>query len=208
MTITIHWETATSEKPASTTMPGHQEGLPVNLVPDGLVPDGSLHGWKITAGNWTRTPEGGMRGESDSAGVMLECEAEFGTHWQIRGELVHGKSPYNPWDAVILLNVDGHPQYSMMFNPTEKWVAAGPYKKLKKHQQPFEPEGKTTKFVFRVEGNSVNIWLNEDLLVEDQEIEGLSDSLSIRLAIGAKYSWNGSILTYKNLEIEQIEPEK
>jgi len=69
-------------------------------------------------------------------------------------------------------------------------------------------QGKTTKFVMRVEGNTVNIWLNEDLLVENHEIEGLSDSPSIRLAIGAKYAWAGSTLTYQNLEIEQVEPEK
>jgi len=94
---------------------------------------------------------------------------------------------------------------------TERYDTDVPYrlcKKMKKHRRPFEPQGKTTKFVIRVEGNTVNIWLNEDLLIENQEIEDLSDSPSIRLAIGAKYSWNGSILTYKNLEIEPVEPEK
>jgi len=177
-----------------------EEGLPVNLVPEE-----NLQGWKIAAGRWNQSPDGGMRGVSNRAGVMLECETDFGTHWQISGEVVHGKSPYNHWDAGILLIGDGRPQYSMMFNPTEKWVAAGPHKNLKQHRQPFKPEGKTTKFVIRVEGDIVNIWLNEDLVVEDQEIEGLSDDASSRLAIGAKYTWDGSTLTYRNLEIVQVE---
>jgi hypothetical protein len=42
-------------------------------------------------------------------------------------------------------------------------------------------------------------------VVEDQEIEGLSDATSSRVAIGAKYTWDGSTLTFRNLEIEQIE---
>ena len=179
---------------------GFQKGVPVSLVPAG-----NLHGWRIVAGNWVQTPDGGIRGVSDQAGVILECEAEFGTHWQISGEVVHGKSPYNPWDAGILLNVDGRPQFSMMFNPTEEWVAAGPHKELKKHRQPFKPQGKTSKFALRVVDDTVNVWLNDDLVVEDQEIEGLSDATSSRVAIGAKYTWDGSTLTFRNLEIEQIE---
>jgi hypothetical protein len=178
-----------------------QIGAPVTLVPEG-----NLHGWKIAAGNWTQTPDGELRGVSDAAGVMLECQTEFGTHWQFSGEVVHGKSPYNPWDAGILLNIDGRPQFSMMFNPTQKWVAAGPHRQLKMHQKPFEPQGNTTKFVIRVEDDTVNVWLNDHQVIEDQVIEGLSDLTSSRLVIGAKYTWAGSTLTYRNLEIKQVEP--
>jgi hypothetical protein len=148
-----------------------------------------------------------MRGVSDPSGVMLECETDFGTHWEIRGEVVHGESPYNHWDAGILLLRNGRPRYSMMFNPTEEWVAAARHNKRKKHKKPFQPQGKTTKFVIRVEGDTVNIWLNDDLVVENQEVEDLSDDTSLRLAIGAKYRWEGSTLTYQNLEIELVESE-
>ena len=73
---------------------------------------------------------------------------------------------------------------------------AGRHQELKQQRQPFQPEeGKTTKFVIRVEGDTVNIWLNGDQVVQDQKIEGLSDDSTIRLAIGAKYTWDGSTLT-------------
>jgi hypothetical protein len=42
-------------------------------------------------------------------------------------------------------------------------------------------------------------------VIEDQVIEGLGDATSSRLVIGAKYSWAGSTLTYRNLEIKQAE---
>jgi len=178
-----------------------QKGEPVTLMPEG-----KLNGWKVAAGNWTQTPDGGLRGVSDRGGVILECEANFGGHWQISGEVVHGKSPYNLWDAGILLNNDGSPQFSMMFNPTKEWVAFGPHKDLEEHQRPFEPQGKTTRFEMRIEDDTVNVWLNDDLVIEDQEIVGLSYASSSRIAIGAKYRWNGSTLTYRNLEIERVEP--
>ena len=126
-----------------------------------------------------------MRGISDTGGVILECETEFGTHWQLTGKVVHGKSPYSHWDAGIMLNVDGRPEYSVMFNPAKKWVAVGPHNELESHRLPYEPQGKTTRFVIRVEGNRVNIWLNEDLVVEDQEVTGLGDA-SARLALAQR----------------------
>jgi hypothetical protein len=42
-------------------------------------------------------------------------------------------------------------------------------------------------------------------VIEDQVIEGLGDATSSRLVIGAKYSWAGSTLTYRILEIKQAE---
>lgn len=174
-----------------------------------LVPEADLDGWRIVAGEWTRTPNGELRGVSDPAGVILECETEFGTHWQLSGEVVHGKSPYNPWDAGILLNVDGRPQFSMMFNPAKGWVAAGPHGELTRHQRPFTPQGPkktpTTRFVIRVEGDTVSVWLNDDLVIEDQVVAGLGEATASRLAIGASYKWAGSTLTYRNLEIKQVE---
>ncbi len=173
--------------------------------PVSLIPERGLDGWKVVAGNWIQNPNGGLRGESDLSGAMLECETDFGTHWEIRGEVTHGKSPYNPWDAGILLMVDGSPDFSLAFHPTEKWVAAGPREELKEHRIPFEVQGRTTDFVIRMEDNQVNVWLNEELVIEDQKIVGLSSSDSYKIAIGAKYWWNGSILTYKNLVIEKVD---
>jgi peroxiredoxin len=173
-----------------------------------LIPAANLHGWRIVSGAWSQTPAGELKGVSDDAGVILECQAEFGKRWQLSGEIVHGKSPYNPWDAGILLNVDGRPQFSMMFNPTEQWVAVAPQGELKKFRQPFTGDGKTTKFVMRVVGDTVNVWLNDVLVVKDQEVEGLSAAPSSRVGIGAKYRWAGSTLTFRNLNIELIKPKE
>lgn len=172
-----------------------------------LMPSENLQGWKIGGGTWIQTPEGDLRGVSNKAGVVLQCQADFGTRWEIQGEIVHGESPYNPWDAGIMLQVDGRPKYSMMFNPCKEWVAVGPHKKLKYHQRPFKPTGAATKFVFRVDGDRVDVWLNEEHLIEDQQVEGLHNLSSYRLAIGAKYTWDGSTLTYKTLKIQQLEPD-
>jgi hypothetical protein len=182
---------------------GFQKGGPVSLIP--AV---NLQGWKVAAGAWSQTPAGELHGVSDDSGVILECQAEFGTQWELSGEVVHGKSPYNPWDAGILLNVDCRPQFSVMFNPTEQWVAVGPHDELKKFKQPFKRDGKTTKFVMRVVGDTVNVWLNNVLVIKDQEVEGLSAATSSRVAIGANYRWAGSNLTYRNLKIELVKPEK
>lgn len=170
-----------------------------------LVSTASLHGWKTLAGNWSQTPDGELRGESDLSGVILECQADLGKRWKLSGEIVHGKSPFNPWDAGILWTVDGQPQFSMMFNPTEQWVAAGPHDELKEHRQPFAPQDRTTKFVLRVEDDTVNVWLNDEQVIENQQIEGLDRSPASRIAIGAKYNWAGSTLTFRNLQIEPIE---
>lgn len=173
-----------------------------------LLPEANLYGWKIVAGDWKQTPDGGLRGVSDQGGVMLQCQTNFGTHWELSGEIVHGKSPYNAWDAGILLLEDGRPQHSVMFNPTKKWVAAARHKQLKKHQHDFEPDGKTTSFVIRVSGDTINVWLNDDLVVEDEKVEYLGYSDTNRLAIGAKYTWSGSTLTYRKLKIEQLEADE
>lgn len=173
-----------------------------------LMPKENLNGWRVAGGNWTRTSNGGLQGVSDRSGVMLECAANFGTDWQISGEVTHGKSPYNSWDAGVLLLEEGEPEYSIMFNPSENWVAAGSHKKLKQFRKAFTPDGKTTKFVIRIEEDNVNVWLNGELVIEAQEVPGLSYSRSSRLAIGAKYTWSGSTLTFENLEIEQVEPEE
>jgi hypothetical protein len=53
----------------------------------------------------------------------------------------------------------------------------------------------------RVVEDTVNVWLNEVLVIEDLEIEGLSAATSRRVAIGANYRWAGSNLTYRNLKI-------
>jgi peroxiredoxin len=180
-----------------------QKGGPVSLIPEA-----NLRGWKVAAGSWSQTPSGELNGVSDKSGVILECQAEFGTHWELSGEMVHGNSPYNPWDAGILLNVDGRPQFSMMFNPTEHWVAVGPHDELKKFRQPFKRDGKTTKFVLHVAGDTVSVWLNDALVIKDQEVEGLRAATSSRVALGASYRWAGSNLTYRNLKIELVEPEK
>jgi hypothetical protein len=180
-----------------------QKGGPVSLIPEA-----NLHGWKVAAGSWSQTPTGELNGVSDNSGVILECQAEFGMHWELSGEMVHGKSPYNPWDAGILLNVDGRPQFSMMFNPTEHWVAVGPHDELKKFRQPFKGDGKTTKFVLHIAGDTVSVWLNDGLVIKDQEVEGLSAATSSRVALGASYRWAGSNLTYRNLKIELVEPKK
>lgn len=173
-----------------------------------LAPPADLQGWKVISGAWSGTPAGELAGESDRTGVILECQADFGTRWELTGEVEHGASPYRPWDAGILLNVDGNPQFSMMFNPGQSWVAAGPHDSLKRFRKPFACDGQTTKFVMRVDGDVVNVWLNDDLVIEDQEVPGLSDLTSSRVAIGAKYNWAGSHLTFRNLEIERLEPEK
>jgi peroxiredoxin len=180
-----------------------QEGEPVSLVPAA-----DLQGWKVISGDWRLTPSGELHGVSDRSGVILECQANFGTHWQLSGEVVHGKSPYNPWDAGVFVNVDGLPLFSMMFNPAEGWVAAGPHQQLREHRQPFTRDGEITKFVLRVAGDTVNVWLNDVQVIEDQEVKGLSTLTAGRVAIGAKYSWAGSNLTYRNLEIELVEPEE
>ena len=96
----------------------------------------------------------------------------------------------------------------MMFNPTEQWVAVAPQGELKKFRQPFTRDGKTTKFVMRVVEDTVNVWLNDVVVIKDQEVEGLSAAPSSRVAIGAKYRWAGSNLTYRNLKIEPIKPEE
>ena len=179
-----------------------EKGEPVSLLPEA-----NLDGWKTVSGSWTQTDDGTIRGVSDKAGVILESEANFGTYWQISGELTHGKSPHNPWFAGILLLKDERPQYSIMFHPFEKWVAAGPHDRLKKHQQPFKPAGKTTKFVICVEGDIVSVWLNDELLIQEQEVRGLADFEDGNLAIGAKYWWPDSTLIYKNLKIEKLVPE-
>ena len=62
--------------------------------------------------------------------------------------------------------------------------------------------------MMRVAGDTVNVWLNDVLVIEDQEIEGLSAATPSRVAIGAKYAWAGSTLTYRNLVIKLIEPEE
>jgi hypothetical protein len=180
-----------------------QEGDAVSLVPAA-----DLQGWKVISGEWTQTPAGELHGVSDRGGPILECQVNFGTHWQLSGEVVHGKSPYNPWDAGVFLNVDGRPLFAMMFNPAEGWVSAGPYQELRKHRQPYARDGKATKFVLRVAGDTVNVWLNDVQVIEDQEVEGLSSLTTGRVAIGAKYNWIGSNLTYRNLEIELVEPEE
>ena len=78
----------------------------------------------------------------------------------------------------------------------------------KEHKKPFKPAGKTTTFVIRVEGDTVNVWLNDDLMIEDQKVAGLGNTGNNRLAIGAKYWWSGATLVYQNLEIEKLEPEE
>ena len=160
------------------------------------------------SGKWSRTSAGDLKGVSDEAGVILECQGDFGQRWKLSGEVEYGKSRYNPWDAGVLLYVDGVPQFSMMFNPTEGWVAVAPEGELKRFRQPFTPNGKTVKFVVQVAGGTVNVWLNDVLVIQDQEVEGLSSAISPRVAIGAKYRWSGSVLTYRNLKIEPIEPKE
>lgn len=178
-----------------------EKGEPVSLVPKA-----NLHGWKVVGGSWTQTPSGDLRGVSDKSGVILQCESELGTHWEISGEVSHGKSPYNAWDAGILFLSNGRPEFSMMFNPTQSWVAAGPHRRLKRNRESFEADGNTTQFVVRVEGDTMNVWLNDELVIEDKEIDGLSYATTTGLAIGAKYTWNGSTLTYRNLKLSQIDP--
>jgi peroxiredoxin len=180
-----------------------QEGAPV-----AIMPAVDLQGWKVIAGEWSRTPSGELHGVSDGGGVILECQANVGTHWQLSGEVFHGKSPYNPWDAGAFLCVDGRPLFAMMFNPTERWAAAGPYQRLREHRQPFARDGRSTKFVLRVAGDTVNVWLNDVQVIENQEVTGLSTLATGRVAIGAKYTWAGSNLTYRNLEIELVDPEE
>ncbi|MBA4106653.1 MAG: hypothetical protein C0485_12925 [Pirellula sp.] len=180
-----------------------QKGEPLSLIPAT-----DLQGWKVIAGDWRRTPDDELHGVSDSGGVILECQSNFGTHWQLSGEVVHGESPYKPWDAGVFVNVDGLPLFSMMFNPATSWVTAGPYQQRRASRQPYTPAGETTKFVLRVAGDTVNVWLNDVQVIEDQEVEGLSTLTAGRIAIGAKYSWAGSNLTYRNLEIELIDSEE
>ncbi len=175
--------------------------------PISLLPDVNLDGWKAVAGKWTRTADNKLQGVSDTSGVILKSETDFGEYWQISGELTHGKSPHYPWFAGVLLLEDDRPKYSIMFHPTQKWVAAGLHSALSEHQRPFEPAGKTTKFVIRVEGDIVNVWLNDELVIDEKEVVGLADSEGNRLAIGAKYWWKDATLIYKNLKIEKLVPE-
>ena len=198
-------------KPAvSNAIKSHMQGLTWSLRFDeelsvSLIPDRNLDGWRTAGGSWSQTDEGALSGVSDTGGVILECKSKFGTRWQLSGEIIHGKSPYNPWDAGLLLFVRNQPNYYVMFNPTEKWVTAGRLSKMREHRHPFSPTGKTHTFRIRIDNSTVNVWINDELILENFEDNYLGSLEPYRIALGAKYNWHGSELTYKNLRIEPLE---
>ncbi len=163
-----------------------------------------LDGWAVIAGNWNRKEDGAVSGVSDKSGVVLQSVADFGTHWELTGTVSHGNSPYNPWDAGVLLYRDDRPYYTIMFNPTKNWVAAGPYKAMDDHKVSYEGGGKETSFAIRVAGDVVDVWLGDDHLIKHQSQPGLSRLAPYRIALGAKYSWDGSELTFSDLKIERV----
>ena len=60
----------------------------------------------------------------------------------------------------------------------------------------------------RVVGDTVNVWLNDVLVIKDQEVEGLSRRDFKSRGHRRKYRWAGSTLTYRNLNIQPIEPKE
>ncbi len=174
--------------------------------PVALTPAATSGGWISRAGKWNVTEAGALRGVSGTTGAVLECKADFGQYWQLSGEVYHGNMPHDPWSAGVFINFQVSPQLVVLFNPTQEWVAAGPLKTLADSRKPFQSVGKTTKFVIRVAGNTVSVWLDDTLVIEDQPFEGLESSLPSRLAIGVISKLEGAALTYKSLEISQIPP--
>ena len=172
-----------------------------------LLPESNLYGWRSLSGKWTRTEDDKITGVSTRSGVVLESQIRLGTYWELSGELTHGESPYDPWSAGVFIRENSSPSLAIMFNPTGKWVGAGLLDRIEKHKKPFKPAGKTTKFVVRLEGDFVNVWLNGTLVIEDQEVDGLGGLKNGRLSIGAAYTWEGSTLIYENLKIKKIVPE-
>ncbi|MEM9657618.1 MAG: hypothetical protein AAF961_04580, partial [Planctomycetota bacterium] len=170
-----------------------------------LVPDEELGAWKETAGNWSVGPDGALHGVSDKQGVILECQASFGSEWELSGVLEYGKSPYAMWDAGVLLYSGEKPLYAVMLNPTEGWVAAGRHNSLDENETAHEFDGKVVSFVVRLQKGVVNVWIDETHVIVDQDLPAWNDGRPMRIALGAAYRWYGSNLKYRELEIRGID---
>lgn len=173
--------------------------------PVSLNCDREFVGWKIDAGQWSVKDDGAVRGVSSDSGVILICCPDFGPKWELSGEWKYGKSPYNPWRAGVFIYCDGDRAQAVMYNPTKHWIAAGPNDELDNHEQPFQGDGKVVPFKIRLNDGVIDVWIGDELVIEQKELPEWSGQEPIQFAIGADYHWSGSELTYRDLKIKKID---
>lgn len=173
----------------------------------GLQPNADLHGWRPIAGKWESNDRGDLKGLSHTDGVIAMCETDLGSRWQLEGEWKYGKSPYSPWYAGVILYCGGRPTYSVMYNPSKKWVAAGPYRDLDDYQQPVDFKLRKRRVPFRIQFDEgrVDFWMNGEQVIKQKRLPGWKEVSPVQVAVGAKYKWHGSELIYRKLKVKKLE---
>lgn len=170
-----------------------------------LAADDKLAGWEVVAGAWQSNSSGGLDGVSQARGVILRCEAQFGSEWELTGKWRYGKSPYAKWDAGVILFGGDTPLHSIMLNPTQGWAAAGPHQNLGDHHHPVKVSGKEVSFRLRVDNGVVAFWVDGEQIINNESLSGWQTDQSIRLAIGANYNWAGAELSFEELVISPLD---
>ncbi|TWT33493.1 hypothetical protein KOR34_33250 [Posidoniimonas corsicana] len=171
-----------------------------------LQADPTLAGWQTAAGFWTSEEDNrALRGVSSTDGVIAVCHADFGPAWELSGEWEYGESPYNLWDAGVFICQAEKPAFSVMLNPSEDWIAAGPYGEHTEHKTPLEWSDKVAPFRVRLDRGVVDVWIGDQHVVESKALPGWTPARPLQVGFGGKYNWGGSVLTFRNLSIKKID---
>lgn len=170
-----------------------------------LTADEDLSGWTVVTGTWQSNASGGLDGVSHTRGIIVRCETYFGNAWELTGKWRYGKSPYAKWDAGIIIFGGDRPLHSVTLNPTKDWVAAGPFGELDDYHRPLSISGEEVSFRLRLDNGVVSYWVNDEQVITDEELPGWRSDEPIKLALGARYRWAGSELSFRNLTIKPLD---
>jgi len=165
--------------------------------------DSQLNGWRVLGGKWTVDEKGRLVAEPQENGLRLIYEKNIGPRFELRGEMVFVKRPYNKAHlGVFFGQANGRMTNALqlLFDDDAAAVLRGGRAVA---QNPVDIKKTNT---FRIErwDNTISAYVNDRRVADTVEIESDGPLETELFALGGNYWYDGPVLRYEGLEIRKL----
>ncbi len=167
-----------------------------------LIPSSDFLGWTVKSGEWKVEPDGALRAVL-SDGPLLLCQADFGDHLELRGEVELPEStggaaiyvsrsrfPVDRYITFRILSESPNVVLSYKLSATQRWEKTVALKKV-------------NSFLLRLTGTTVAAYVNGELVYDGVDVDIVPPRLPRQVGFGTGYRGRHAFVL-RHLQIRRL----
>ncbi|HEY3298801.1 MAG TPA: hypothetical protein VGK34_09115 [Armatimonadota bacterium] len=170
-------------------------------------PDREFTGWIIPGGCWQVRPDGSIEGTSNPSGLMLQPDVDFGSRWEITGEVEFVSQIYDGSNACVTWNYHGS-------RWNDDFVSAfidRDYNNILLKQGFDKRFGAVSNMVDKKDTFAVRMWDGQTRFIMNDKLQQATGTVpkypsqaNHRIGIGGDYWVDGTVLRFRNVRIHRL----